>query len=250
MAELDNGVKKLLITDKNSVNNAYQPHFITEEERALQSSKEVYFRWLSRLVMLCAIISLGFFLCASLVIFRLAPEIIVEPLLIISQNDSDNMVRYEAITTKMPSMKQFMEMYIKQYVIMRNTVINDMQEMRTRWGPGGIVHYYSMPDVYARFVGQNAKDVSKMFDDGYSSEVRIDSVTKNSEKGSAYIVEFTVYNLSRSRTGSGGALALKKVKYKASITPKFIPERRMIVPRLVNPLGFTVIKYDQDEVRE
>ena len=45
MAELDNGVKKLLITDKNSVNNAYQPQFITDEERALQSSKEVYFRY-------------------------------------------------------------------------------------------------------------------------------------------------------------------------------------------------------------
>lgn len=235
-------------TDNNKEEFVYQPQFITDEKTS-SSAKEIYFRWLSRLVMLCAIISLAFFLSASLVIFRLAPEIIVEPLLIINQSDSETMVRYEPITTKMPSYKQLLEMYIKQYVIMRNTVINDMQEMRTRWGPGGIVHFMSMPRVYAEFVGSNAESVEKMFDNGYSSEVRIDSMGKVSESSPAWFVNFTIYNLSKSRSDNG-ALTLKTVRMKASITPRFIPERRMMARRLINPLGFTVMKYNQDEIRE
>ena len=161
-------VKKKLISGKAPSFNRSEPgvEFLSELSDADKSSKEIYFRWLSRLVMLCCVVSLSFFLCSSLVIFRLAPEIIVEPLLLIKQSDSDSMVRYEPINTKMPSIRQFTEMFIKQYVIMRNTVINDEQEMKTRWGPGGIVNYLSAPDVYANFVGMNAESVDKMFDDG------------------------------------------------------------------------------------
>lgn len=250
MAELGNGTQRRLITDRNSSSATYQPQYVTDEDMSRDTGKETYFRWLARLVILCAILSLGLFLSASLVIFRLAPEIIVEPLLIINQSDSENMVRYEPITMKMPSFKQLMEMYIKQYVIMRNTVINDFQEMRTRWGPGGIVHYMSSPFVYHQFVGENAEQTGKMFDNDYSSEVHIDSLNRVSDTGWAYIVNFTVYNLSRSRNGSDGALTLKKIRMRAAITPKFIPSRRALFPRLINPLGFTVMKYNQDEIRD
>ena len=255
MAQLENGNKQVYLTDakasqREQTQPQYKPKYITDSESTTTSSKEVYFRWLSRLVVLCAVLSLGFFLCSTLVIFRLAPEIIVEPLLIINQNDSKTMVRYEPITTKMPSLRQFTEMYIRQYVILRNTVINDFDEMRTRWGPGGLVHYYSVPRVYAAFVGQNARQVNKMFNDEYSSEVRIDTIGKISENNPAWEVTFTVYNLSRSHQGKDGALVLKTVRYKASVTPKFYPERAVVFPRLINPLGFTVIKYSQDEIRE
>jgi type IV secretory pathway component VirB8 len=159
------------------------------------------------------------------------------------------MVRYEPITKNMPSYKQLLEMYIKQYVIMRNTVVNDEQEMRTRWGPGGIVHYMSAQPVYAEFVGMNAQNIQKMFDNEYSSEVRIDELGKVSESSPAWYVNFTIYNLSKSRT-SGGALTLKTKRMKASITPRFVPERTIISRRLINPMGFMVIKYNQDEIRE
>lgn len=251
MAELGRiGVKRVLIKGKVPPKKEEAPvEFLSELTEADKSSKEVYFRWLSRLVVLCAIVSLSFFLCASLVIFRLAPEIIVEPLLLVRQNDSQSMVRYEPITTKMPSIRQLTEMFIKQYVIMRNTVINDEQEMRTRWGPGGIVHCLSAQDVYADFVGLNAASVNQMFDAGYSSEVKINEVGKESESSPAWFVVFTIYNLSKERSRNG-SLTLKTQRYKVSLTPKFIPERRMYRARLINPLGFTVMKYSQSEIRE
>ena len=243
-------VRKLLTDNNKAPQEDVKLQYITDDKINNNSMKEIYFRWLSRLVVICAVLSLGLFLSASLVIFRLAPEIIVEPLLIISQNDSETMVRYEPITNKMPSLKQMTELFVRQYVIIRNTVINDEQEMRTRWGPGGIIAYLSTPRVYHEFVGEHIDNISSMFDNEYSSEVRIDSIHKISENSPAWIVNFTIYNLSRSRTGKSGALTLKKTKMRASVTPRFIPERRTVFGRLINPLGFTVMKYNQDEIRE
>ena len=243
-------VRKLLTDNNEAPQEDVTLQYITDDKINNNSMKEIYFRWLSRLVVICAVLSLGLFLSASLVIFRLAPEIIVEPLLIISQNDSETMVRYEPITNKMPSLKQMTELFVRQYVIVRNTVINDEQEMRTRWGPGGIIAYLSTPRVYHEFVGEHIDNISSMFDNEYSSEVRIDSIHKISENSPAWIVNFTIYNLSRSRTGKSGALTLKKTKMRASVTPRFIPERRTVFARLINPLGFTVMKYNQDEIRE
>ena len=113
--ELDKRREQKLLTDKNAPQKEMQFQYITDDKINSNSVKEIYFCWLSRLVIICAILSLGLFLSASLVIFRLAPEIVVEPLLIISQNDSETMVRYEPITPKMPSIKQLNEMFIKQF---------------------------------------------------------------------------------------------------------------------------------------
>lgn len=250
MAQLGNGIKKVLLTDGKAPNKAGpEIRFIEDNEADTSSSKETYFRWVSRLVLLCAILSLAFFLSASLVIFRLAPEIITEPLLIIRQDESSKMVRYEPMTKDMPSLRQLTEMYIKQYISLRNTVINDMTEMTTRWAPGGIVHYMSAINVYRDFIGPNAQSIDRMFDKGYSSEVRIDEMEKESERSPAWRVRFTVFHLSQER-GSSGALILKTSKYRASITPKFIPQRRLVRARLINPLGFTVVKYNQSEIKE
>ena len=251
MAELDSGVKRVLLAGNGSSQEIPKKEFqfVTEETRETVSAKEVYFRWLSRLVFLCALVSLAFFLSATLVIFRLAPEILVQPLLIIKQSDSERMVRYEPLTTDMPSIKQLTEMFVKQYVIMRNTVINDEQEMRTRWGPGGIVYFLSAEDIYMKFVGVHADSIEKMFDNEYSSEVKIDSLYKESQNSPAWTIKFTVYSLSKGRSSSGD-LRLNIKRYKASLTPKFIPERQMYFTRLINPLGFTVVKYSQDEIRE
>lgn len=250
MAVLGEGSKKLFIgnASKNAENMA-QHHYITDDDVVTTSAKLVYFRWLSRLVVLCAVISLSFFLSSSLVVFRLAPEILVEPLLIINQNSSEEVVRYEPMNTKMSSLKQLTEMFVKQYVTMRNTVVNDEAEMRTRWGPGGIVAYMSAPGVYREFVGQNAAKIENMFDNDYSSEVRIDKIGRIGENSPVWIVNFTVFNLSRNQEG-GGSLVLKEAKYRASITPRFLSFRGFVSPRLINPMGFTVMKYSQDKIRD
>lgn len=97
--------------------------FLQSMEQKTESLKLRYYTWLSRLFIFFAVLSCLFMVLASLSLFRLAPAVSVEPFLIINQNTSKGIVRQEAITDKMASKTQLMETFIRQYVIVRNTVI-------------------------------------------------------------------------------------------------------------------------------
>lgn len=51
----------------------------------------------------------------------------------------------------MSSKDKLMETFIRQYVISRNTIINDPMEMRSRWNRGGMVNFLSSPEVFDAF---------------------------------------------------------------------------------------------------
>ena len=150
MSDLNNmleGTKILSLTDANG--RAHE--FISETEQEKAGFKLKYYMWLSRLFILFAIVSLLVFMSTSLAIFKLAPQVTVEPFLIINQDTSDGIVRAEAITNRMASKNQLMETFVQQYVILRNTIINDEREMQTRWYPGGMLSFLSSPRVYNEF---------------------------------------------------------------------------------------------------
>ena len=63
-------------------------------------------------------------------------------------------------------------------------------------------------------------------------------------------VDFKTYEVSqRNRNGDTGALVLRTRYWTASVTSYFIPERIFVGRRLINPLGFTVTRYNQSEVQ-
>ena len=116
-----NAEKQALLTDDKEKEH----EFIQRAEEERTTAKYIYYLWLSRLFIFFATISLIVFLSSSLSLFKLSQEVTVEPFLIINQNSSDGIVRDEPIATDMASKNQLMEMFIKQYVILRNTIIRD-----------------------------------------------------------------------------------------------------------------------------
>ena len=133
--------------------NGHTHEFLGEAEKEVISAKQNYYKWLSRLFIFFATLSLLVFMSSSLALFNLAPQVSVEPFLIIKQDASENIVRYEPISEDMASETQLMEAFIKQYVILRNTLINDAQEMNSRWMPGGMIHFLSSGTVFTQFYG-------------------------------------------------------------------------------------------------
>ena len=127
------------------------PEFIASLEREAEGAKLTYYLWLSRFFIVTATLSMLLLIGASLSLFRLAPMVTVEPFLIINQDSSEEIVREEPISMQMSSREKLMEMFVRQYVILRNTVINDPMEMRSRWMPGGMVNYLSTYDVFYAF---------------------------------------------------------------------------------------------------
>jgi len=227
------------------------PQYINQLEEERSGFRKTYYLWISRFFILTATVSMLFLVLASLSLFRLAPMVSVEPFLLINQSESENIVRNEAIAKDMASKDKLLEMFIRQYVIIRNTIINDPIEMRTRWMGGGMLNYLSSPEVYNEF-GRATKAIwETIFKQVLVREVEIISATRQGGNRSAvWNVDFKTYDLynEQSKTQAQQETTLRVRYWTASITAYFIPERGFVLPRLVNPLGFTVTRFSQTEV--
>ena len=245
MNRLSDGTKVLSITsDKNQKKHEY----LNEMEREVESLKLKYYMWLSRLFILFSVISLLFFTCASLSLFKLAPQVNVEPFLMINQDSSSKIVRNEPISYDMASRDLILETFVKQYVILRNTIILDVKEMQSRWRPGGMLNFLSSWPVYYQFLDyyENNEELQAL---DHSREVEILFVGRQGGKKSpVWRVDFKTYDIIVDLYSQKGGLKLKERYWTASLTAYFFTERQFVGRRLINPLGFTVVRYSQAEV--
>ena len=244
--QLENGQQPLAIGS-----NVSEPQYINKLEEENHTVKQIYYMWVSRFFILTATVSCTFLVLASLSLFRLAPMVTVEPFLLVNQSSSDDIVRSEAMDRNMASKEKLLKMFIKQYVVLRNTIINDPIEMRSRWMGGGMLNYLSAPDVYNEFGNATKSLWENIFKKILVREVEIISITRQGGSRSAvWKVDFKTYDLyNEGGKTQGQQESTLRVRYwTASITAYFIPDRSFIVPRLINPLGFTVTRYSQTEV--
>lgn len=224
--------------------------FIEQEEKKVETAKYHYYLWLSRMFIIFAVLSLIVLLSSSLSLFKLAPQVTVEPFLIIKQDTSDGIVRYEPITLDMASKKQLMELFVKQYVILRNTILRDEREMMLRWYPGGMVNYLSSDYVFSVFNAYREEMWEKIFKSKIVREVEIISASKQGgENSPIWKVDFRTYDIIDGTASDKTRGKILRIGYwTASVTAFFIPQRQFVGLRLINPLGFTVARYSQTEV--
>lgn len=225
--------------------------FIDKLEKEVETFKLHYYIWLSRCFIFLAICSLLLMISSSLALFSLAPQVTVEPFLIINQDSSEALVREEPIATNMSSKDKLLETFIKQYIIVRNTIINDPLEMRSRWMPGGMVNFLSAPDVFEVFNRDIQRRWENIFKQALVREVEIISVMRQGgAKSPVWKVDFKTYDLYDEQGKSQAQKeSTMRVRYwTASVTAYFIKDRMFVGRRLINPLGFTVSRYSQTEV--
>lgn len=242
----NNGKDVLLLKGKVSHE---QINFVQEQEKEVASFKLIYYIWISRMFIFFATISLMFMFLCNLSLFRLAPLVEVEPFLIIRQDDSENLVRSEPIAQDMSSKDLLFETFIKQYVILRNTLINDAQEMNSRWMPGGMIHFLSSGTVFTQFYGSVEDTLLKIGGNSRVREVEIISIGRlGGKKSEVWKVDFKTYDIIPETKNQSGIYMLQEKYWTASVTARLYPERVFVGRRLINPLGFTVIRYSQSEV--
>lgn len=241
------GSRILTITDGNVQR---QVEFIEKDEKKASSLKLIYYMWLSRFFIFLAILSLCLFWSASLALFRLAPQVKVKPFLIITQDNSEGIVRSETIESRMASRDKVTETYIKQYVELRNTVIDDEVEMRSRWYPGGLVHFLSSPAIFNDFSATVDKRWEEEVIKGTVREVEIMSTQRvGGQHSPIWKVDFKTYTLMRLDNQTTNTERIMRTQYwTASVTAIFVKERMFLGRRLINPLGFTVVRYSQTQV--
>ena len=244
IADMSSGTKRLALEGK--VDADYK--FMDTMDKEVEGFKLKYYIWLSRLFTLFAVISLLVFASSSLALFKLAPMVNVEPFLIINQDTSEEIVRYEPIAYDMASKDQLMETFVKQYIITRNTVIDDVTEMQSRWFPGGMLNFLSSAAVFDQFDRNRVLTFERMQEMHLVREVEIISIGKQGgAKSPIWKVDFKTYDLTED-PNSPGRSNLRERYWTASVIAYFFKERQFVGRRLINPLGFTVTRYSQNEV--
>lgn len=251
MANIAN--QKILQIENNADNNII-PDFITEDVVEIRRAKLIYYKWVSRLMILLATCTLVYGVCATLVLFKLVPQIIIDAQIFVLFSDSDSYVKREYIDAKMSSRQKMTENFIKQYVELRNTYIKDELEMKKRWIWGGLVSYLSTRSVYNEFEKIYPKLQNEMEEKKASRSVEILSLKRlGGEKSRVWNVEFKTYDYTYgTKNDYNSKMVEPEIKEKywtANITCKISPKRRIAYKRLLNPLGFFVVHYSQDQKR-
>ena len=250
MATLENQ-KVLRLSAKNKKTD--EPKFITEDVVEVKRAKLIYYKWICRLMQLLATLSLITGVATTLVIMKLAPEILIDPQIFVHMSDSQSIVKREYVNRRMESREKMMVNFIKQYVELRNSYIKDEKEMINRWKWGGLVSYLSTYKVYKIFEEEYPKTQAELDAIKASRSVEILSVERTGGKNSnTWKVEFKTYDYTYIEHALGRKKSIEpivKEKYWTANVRGYIDStRRTSFRRLINPLGFVIYSYFQSEI--
>lgn len=236
--------KKLLLEGKGKA--APQPHPIPAQKRrradvVVENATEKRYLWTARAFAIVFAVSLCCNLILTYVIMTTIPLYRVEPYLLSFADKEEQIYTIEPVQ-KIYEYKYLTEIFIREYVLLRNTFVNDIDEMEKRWGKNSIIKEMSSNAVYDKFRKELA-DVAMEQIRKYNitRNVKIVSVTEvGGNNGQIWWqVEFRVEDMAPEFETPRVSV------WVASIRMLYRAKRVKFSERLKNPLGFTVTDYKQ-----
>lgn len=206
------------------------------EESLVVNASEKRYLWTARAFAVVTAISLCCNLILLLTVANILPLYRVEPYLLTLSNKEEQVYRIVPYSTEMESEKSITETFVRQYILLRTTLLPDIEEMESRWKEGGDLQEMSSPLVYKEFIeNSGSKLMQRMKQDGLTSNVKI--ITVNEIEDTVWQVEYSVdYYLPSSYKP-------ETVRYRASLRIQYVQRRVQYKERLKNPVGFKVLSY-------
>jgi len=213
------------------------------EDTFVVNASEKRYLWTARAFAVVTAISICCNLLLLLTIANILPLYRVEPYLLTLSDKEEQVYRIIPYSKNMESEKSITETFVRQYVLLRTTLLPDIEEMQSRWQNGGDLQEMSSPIVYQEFLKATGnKLMQRMKQDGLTSNVKI--LTVNEIEDALWQVEYSVdYYLPSSYTP-------KTIKYRATMKIQYVPRRVQYKERLKNPVGFKVIQYGTKQIKE
>ena len=206
--------------------------------------RERRYLWTARAFAIVSAVALCVNLVLLVAIVHLMPLKRVEPFLLTFQSRDEQVVRIRPLAKNMSAEDIISEAMIRQYVLLRNTMIPDVEEMTFRWGPDGPIRWMSSAQVYNQFA-KTVKDwLARIKLEGLTREVRIESVVRNQNI-------WLVYIITRDMLPEAEEPAISRWRIRLSIK-YFAKDQREVkyIDRLKNPLGFAVDGYGIESANE
>ncbi len=212
-----------------------QPRKRRDEDEIVVNASEKRYLWTARAFAVVVAISLCCNLVLILAITQLLPLYRIEPFLLTFENKEEQV--YDIVPlANMENQKAITEVFVREYVLLRSSFTNDVQEMESRWMPGGPLQEMSSSAVYQAFIDRTATPALDIIRArGLNRMVRI--MTVNELSRGLWQVEYETRDMYPDS-------AAPEVNYwTASLRVMY---RKKIVKygeRLSNPVGFTVTRY-------
>lgn len=241
------GTKKLLLEGKGG--KAAPRPGAARQSRArnadviVENATEKRYLWTARAFAIIFAVSACCNIILTYVIFAITPLYRIEPYLFSFSDKKDQIYTIHPVKD-IYKHKYLTEIFIREYVLLRNTFVNDINEMERRWGPGSTIQEMSSTGMYDKF--------RKDFADAALELIRKHNITRNIKIASVtevggnngetwWQVEFRVEDMMPE-------YEMPRVSvWVASIKIRYRAKRVKFGERLKNPLGFTVLDYRQVE---
>lgn len=228
---------------REAIHTATMSNIKRGDESLVVNASEKRYLWTARAFAVVTAISICCNLILLLTIANILPLYRVEPYLLTLANKEEQVYRIIPYSKDMESQKSITETFVRQYILLRTTLLPDIEEMESRWQNGGDLQEMSSPIVYKDFQENTGKKLmQRMKQDGLTSNVKI--ITVNEIEDAVWQVEYSVdYYLPSSYTP-------KTVRYRASLRIQYVQRRVQYKERLKNPVGFKVISYGTKQIKE
>ncbi len=180
--------------------------------------------------LLCGTIMLAF------VIYLITPLLRSEPLLL---SIDKRFYKLEPVQTQVvlwPASMLLMEEHIKQYILLRHTIVADIDEMQARWNEeNSLLRWFSSEETFFEFKAEKEVNLARMTE-GLTTEVNVRFVHRID--GGLWLAEFdTIEHLPEEEYP---VVKRWRALFEAGFKPRGYPNRD---ERLKNPLDFFVNSY-------
>jgi len=209
---------------------------------SVDALRERRYLWTARAFAIVSGVALAANFALLLAIGNMLPLKRVEPYLLTFQNKEEQVVKIRPLSADLGASDIISEAMIRQYVLLRNTMTSDVEEMTFRWGTDGPMRWMSSDRVYGEFNKTRQDWLNRIKIDGLTREVRIESVVRQQNL-------WIVYIQTRDMLPEAEEPAISRWKVQVKIR-YFGKNEVKYVNRLKNPLGFVVEGYSIVSVTE
>ncbi|MDR1693999.1 MAG: type IV secretion system protein [Lactobacillaceae bacterium] len=119
--------------------------------------------WTSRILIIIACVGICINMMLASTIYLMLPQRNVAPQFFGINKYFSELERLEPDELNIPVTDLIIEQYVTEYILFRYLVSSDYDELMTRWGRGGLVYWYSTPQVYQNFAENDVKFNIMMF---------------------------------------------------------------------------------------
>ncbi|MGD9638141.1 MAG: VirB8/TrbF family protein [Alphaproteobacteria bacterium] len=199
-----------------------------------ESLAERRYLWTARAFALVSVVS---FLCnivLIITIFQIVPLVRIEPFLVTFSNKERQIVNIRH-AVDLTGNRTVSEAFVRQYILISNTFVDDMEEMKARWLDNGPMQEMSAPAVYQSFLENAKKVLAIISSQKLTRDVKI--LSSNELSKGIWQVEYETTDITPTTE------VPTITNWTAQLRIIFRRKRVPFEERLKNPLGFTVVEF-------